>query len=101
MIYLVGNKADFEQEREVSHEKAIEWACQINLHKCFETSAKTGKSVEEVFSCAGKDIFAKIMREMKNNSGVPTTKGTTPTSRRSSVKQLGSDGGVQKKDGCC
>ena len=54
------------------------------IHKCFETSAKTGKSVEEVFSCSGKDIFAKIMRELKNSDGKPKD-GYKTGKRRASV----------------
>jgi len=30
---------------------------------CFETSAKTGQNVEEVFSCAGKELFAQVQKE--------------------------------------
>ena len=76
---------------------AVAWACENNINKCFETSAKTGQAVEEVFSCAGKDIFAKLVRDMKSNSGLPTT----PSKRRNSVKNLDTNGGVTKKGGCC
>ena len=27
------------------------------VHKCFETSAKTGDTVEELFTCAGKELY--------------------------------------------
>jgi hypothetical protein len=43
----------------VSFEKALEFAKLNKIHKCFETSAKTGTSVEELFSCATKDIYIK------------------------------------------
>ena len=99
MVYLIGNKAEMEDGREVTFEKAIEWAKANGVSKCFETSAKTGQAVEEVFSCAGKDIFAKVMREMKNNEQTPVG-STTPVQRRNSVTQLGSNGGVQSKDDC-
>ena len=58
-IYLVGNKSDFINQREVSFEKALEFAKLNKIHKCFETSAKTGTSVEELFGCATKDIYIK------------------------------------------
>jgi GTPase SAR1 family protein len=45
------------EEREVQKERAIEFAKTHAIHKCFETSAKTGENVEEVFSCAGKELF--------------------------------------------
>lgn len=46
-----------EEEREVQKERAIEFAKQHAIHKVFETSAKTGDNVEEVFSCAAKELF--------------------------------------------
>lgn len=63
IVYLVGNKSDFEGQREVTFERAIDFAKKNGIHKCFETSAKTGSSVEELFSCASKDILAKTLRE--------------------------------------
>lgn len=72
-----------ESAREVSFERAIEFAKANGIHKCFETSAKTGKSVEETFSCSGKDIFAKVMRESAN--GMTPKSTTTPVVRRNSV----------------
>lgn len=56
-IYLIGNKSEMVEEREVQKERAIEFAKTHAIHKCFETSAKTGENVEEVFSCAGKELF--------------------------------------------
>ena len=38
-------------------DRAIEFAKEHNIHKVFETSAKTGTNVEDVFSCAGKELF--------------------------------------------
>ena len=57
MIYLIGNRADLEDEREVTRERAIEFCKQYNIDKFFETSAKTGFNVEEVFSLAGKELY--------------------------------------------
>ena len=57
-IYLIGNKAEMDEEREVQKERAIEFAKQHAIHKVFETSAKTGDNVEEVFSCAAKELFS-------------------------------------------
>lgn len=67
-IYLVGNKAEMEAEREITFDRAIEFAKTHNIHKCFETSAKTGLSVEELFSCAGKNLYqqTKAQQELEN-----------------------------------
>ena len=43
-IYLIGNKSELEPQREISFERALEFARNpVNgIHKVFETSAKTG-----------------------------------------------------------
>ena len=69
IVYLVGNKAEMEEAREVTFDRAVQWAKQEKINKCFETSAKTGKSVEETFSCSAKDILAKVKRELKATDG--------------------------------
>lgn len=65
-IYLIGNKSEMEDQREVSFERAIEFAKAHGIHKCFETSAKTGMNVEDVFTCAAKELFWQVMREQED-----------------------------------
>ena len=50
-------------QREVQFDRAIEFATSHNIHKVFETSALDGSMVEEVFSCAGKELFQQTERE--------------------------------------
>lgn len=57
VIYLIGNRADLEDEREVTRERAVDFCKQYSIDKFFETSAKTGSNVEEVFSLAGKELY--------------------------------------------
>jgi len=38
-------------------DRAIDFAKSHGIHKVFETSAMTGFNVEDVFSCAGKELF--------------------------------------------
>lgn len=56
-VYLIGNKSELEQKREITYERAVEFAKAHNIHKVFETSAKTGSNVEEVFACVGKELY--------------------------------------------
>ncbi len=42
--------------------QAIEFAKTHGIHKCFETSAKTGLSVDTVFSCAGKNLYLNTVQ---------------------------------------
>eukprot|EP00761_Pharyngomonas_kirbyi_P011944 gb/GECH01011970.1/.p1 GENE.gb/GECH01011970.1/~~gb/GECH01011970.1/.p1 ORF type:complete len:183 (+),score=33.61 gb/GECH01011970.1/:1-549(+) len=59
---LIGNKADLEQERQVSWEdgeaKAKQWGCLF-----LETSAKTGMNVDEAFT--------KLVREVERTRPAP------------------------------
>ena len=56
-VYLIGNKAELEHEREIPYERAVEFAEQNGIYQVFETSAKTGFNVEEVFTCVGKELY--------------------------------------------
>ena len=78
-VYLVGNKADHQDRKEITFERATEFAKRNGIHKCFETSAKTGKSVEETFSCSAKDILAKVKRELKATDGKQLPKSSSPS----------------------
>ena len=60
---MVGNKSELESAREVNFDRAVEFAKQNSIHKCFETSAKSGQNVEEVFSCSGKELYQQVVRE--------------------------------------
>ena len=66
VFVLVGCKYDIAQKdktgnvREVSEEEAREFA-EINGINHFETSARTGLNVEEVFSCLSQRIYNKIL----------------------------------------
>lgn len=62
-IYLIGNKSEVEEDREVSYQRALEFAKLNDISMVFETSAKTGQNVEDVFSIAGKEILLQIKKE--------------------------------------
>jgi small GTP-binding protein len=55
-IVLVGNKLDLDQERQVSFEEASKFADQNKL-TYIETSAKTGKNIEDAFYSSANKIF--------------------------------------------
>ena len=58
-LVLIGNKVDLENRREVSYEEGSIYA-QKNGMLFFETSAKTGKNIEEIFIKSSNENNKKI-----------------------------------------
>ena len=58
-LVLIGNKVDLEDRREVSYEEGSIYA-QKNGMLFFETSAKTGKNIEEIFMNSSYEIAKRI-----------------------------------------
>lgn len=112
LVYLIGNRADLENERQVEKDRAIEFCKANKIDKFFETSAKTGANVEEVFSLAAKELFLSAKDAPAEPE--PTPKGPTNEKQNSSGGTTrGSEGGThkldskktdskeKKKGGCC
>lgn len=67
-IYLIGNKNDLEENREVSYKEASEFAKEKNF-PYIEVSAKTGNNIHKLFDEAIKGALAKMLdNEKKENS---------------------------------
>ena len=64
MIFIVGNKADLEQMREVQVESVLEFKEMNNIHYFAECSAKTGKNVESLFVDCAKFLYQKYKDKM-------------------------------------
>lgn len=59
VLAIVGNKADRSAERQVSEEEGRLTAERLGVSLFFETSAKTGQNVTELFETVAKDAAAK------------------------------------------
>ena len=89
-IIIVGNKIDMENMREISKEDGNKTASE-NGFKYFETSAKTGKGVDEAF----KEIVNQILDIQDKNDD-------EKVDERPSVKiHKDNNKDNQKKKGCC
>ena len=89
-IIIVGNKIDMENMREISKEDGSKTASE-NGYKYFETSAKTGKGVDEAF----KEIVNQILDIQDKNDD-------EKVDERPSVKiHKDNNKDNQKKKGCC
>ena len=91
LIYLIGNKNDLEDKREVTQEEAQQFADENNLI-FFETSALTGNNIEKVFTESATKLVDKIdsgeIQENTANSGIK-------------VVNYKKDEKEKKKNGCC
>lgn len=64
LIYLIGNRADLEDKRQVSREDAIAFCEEEEITHFYETSAMSGQNVEKVFVYATKELYReKMMHE--------------------------------------
>lgn len=57
ILFLVGNKKDMEEQREVSHDRVEKFKRDRNIMFHFETSAKTGENIENLFIFASKVLY--------------------------------------------
>eukprot|EP01147_Barroeca_monosierra_P004860 gene4860-8689_t len=95
VIFLIGNKVDLEDQRDVPTEEAKQFA-EDNGLVFLEASAKTGQNVEEAFLETAKQIFQSIQDgSLDLNTAESGVQQKTP---------VGSDlltSKPQSKGGCC
>ena len=89
-IYLIGNKADLEDERIITQENGENLSEEYNL-KFYETSCKTGANIEECFMDMANELY-NIMDEKFN-------KNKKESKENSESLQIEKKGGKKKK--CC
>jgi GTPase SAR1 family protein len=77
LIYLIGNRCDLEEDREVTRERAVEFCKEYHIDKFFETSAKTGDNVEEVFSLSAKELYLQSQEQAKEEEEEAAAGGGT------------------------
>ena len=97
-IFLIGNKADLEEQREVQLDEAKHFQEENDIHYFSESSAKTGLNAQQVFIEAAKLLLKEHLKYMKN-PGPAKPKIDVPKPVKLDDKKK--DNSQKKKKGCC
>ena len=98
-IFLIGNKVDLEEEREVSFEEAKEYSEEHNFNYVNETSAKTGFNAKNVFIQAAKVLYLEYLKykSRANKTGNTNTNNTQNINMKVSMDKENK----RNQGGCC
>lgn len=78
--------------------RAVEFQKTNKIDAFFETSAKSGDNVEDVFALAAKHLFA-IHKRPDQQEGIPATPGTGGVTLKKDNEEGGNAPAAKKK--CC
>jgi len=92
-IFLIGNKIDLVDTRQVSTEEAKKFQTDFDLNLYMETSAKTGVNAKEIFIEAARVLFKEYNQYKKVDE---EKKIKLPNLSEQNAKEI-----VEKKGGCC
>jgi Ras-related protein Rab-1A len=91
-IIMIGNKKDLEEERLVSYEEGKKLADEYKFAEFFETSAKTGDNIKELFLRIASILYADYLSYLENSFTSNSTKSTS---------FLSASGRKKQKSSCC
>ena len=94
-IFLIGNKADLQEDRQVLLNEAKQFKDENGIHFFSETSAKTGLNAQEVFIEAAKLLYNEHLK-YKSRANV-----TDPIDRKIAVPLNANNNKGERKQGCC
>lgn len=100
LMVLIGNKVDLDSERAVSTEEGEEFAKRNNM-QFFETSAKTGYQIEEIFVSSAKSIAEKINDGFYDTTSDACGIKVGINSESSTISGISNVVIKENKGGCC
>ena len=95
-LILVGNKLDLEEKREVKYEEGRKFADDFGFTDFFETSAKTGENIKDMFLKVGIILYEEHQK-YKDVESIDTFGTFKPTYGQ----LLGRSQKKKNKSGCC
>jgi Ras-related protein Rab-6A len=95
-IFLVGNKADLEEERKVNKEEGEKYRADQNLDLFMETSAKTGYNAKNVLMEAAKVLYRDYLTFEQKSGGSKTNKNDNKIMKQQLINK-----DKKAKKGCC
>jgi small GTP-binding protein len=87
IIVLIGNKKDKESERQISKEEIEKYCKKNEIDTYFETSAKTGESIHELFKEVIRKLYIKFIEPITSDGY--STKTFDSTSQNSETNACG------------
>ena len=101
-IFLIGNKIDLEERREVSTENGKKFCKDNALNLFLETSAKTGTNVKDVFTNAAKILYSEHTKYRSRVSRPDSFIKLPPSAEEDQdIIENEEDGQQPRKKGCC
>ena len=81
-IILIGNKKDLENDRKVSYEEGKNVAKEYGFQNFFETSAKTGENIKEMFIKVTNILYKDYLKYYDNTNSTNSTNSNSRPSLR-------------------
>ena len=97
-IFLIGNKLDLENIREVSFDEGKKYANEHNVCYFNEASAKNGLNAKEVFIQAAKVLYLDYLKYKNKGLGAGNRNSN---SRKITIPMKKHNKNNRKKEGCC
>jgi small GTP-binding protein len=99
-VFLIGNKADLENEREITKEQGETYSKQNKLNCFMEASAKTGLNAQNIFLKAAEILFDDYNKYQGKLKDENDEEGNNENTKEEN-KKLDKNVNDKNKKGCC